>query len=39
MDKWEKDMINGVNRNADIKAMQHRLNAISKRRNKKGAKK
>lgn len=39
MDRIEKQMIDMVNRNADIKAMQRRLNAISARRKKKGAKK
>lgn len=39
MDKWERDMIAGVNRNADIKAMERRLQAISaKRKGKKGKK-
>ena len=35
MKNWEKDMIAGVNRNADIKAMERKLNAISARRKKK----
>ena len=38
MDKWEKDMIAAVNRNADCKALERRLKAISAKR-KKGAKK
>lgn len=39
MDKIEKQMIDMVNRNADIKALERKLNAISARRKKKGAKK
>lgn len=39
MDKYEKQMIDIVNRNHDIKAMERKLKAISARRNKKGAKK
>ena len=39
MDKYEKQMITVVNRNHDIKALAERLNAISARRKKKGAKK
>ena len=39
MTNWEKDMIAGVNRNADIKALEQKLNAISARRKKKGEKK
>lgn len=39
MDKWEKDMIAAVNRNADCKALERRLNAICAKRKKKGAKK
>ena len=39
MDKHEKRMIFIVNLNHDIKAMEQRLNAISARRKKKGAKK
>jgi hypothetical protein len=39
MDKHEKQMINAVNRNHDCKAFAERLNAISARRIKKGAKK
>ena len=39
MDKWEREMIAVVNRNADIKALERSLNAISARRKKKGAKK
>ena len=39
MGNWEKEMIAGVNRNAEIKEMQRLLNAISARRKKKGAKK
>lgn len=39
MDKFEREMINVVNRNHDIKALAERLNAISARRKKKGAKK
>lgn len=35
MYKWEKQMIDGVNRNHDIKAMADRLNAISARRKRK----
>lgn len=38
MSNWENDMIAGVNRNADCKAMEWKLKAISARR-KKGAKK
>lgn len=32
MATWEKDMISGVNRNAEIKALERRLKAISARR-------
>lgn len=32
MATWEKDMIAGVNRNAEIKALERRLQAISARR-------
>ena len=39
MDKLEKQMIDIVNRNHDCKAFAERLNAISARRKKKGAKK
>ena len=39
MDKYEKQMIDIVNRNHEIKAFAERLNAISARRKKKGAKK
>ena len=39
MDKYEKQMITAVNRNHDCKAFAERLNAISARRIKKGAKK
>ena len=39
MDKFEKQMIDIVNRNADIKEIERRLSAISARRKKKGAKK
>ena len=39
MDKLEKQMFDIVNRNHDIKSFAERLNAISARRNKKGAKK
>lgn len=39
MNNWEKDMISGVNRNAEFRAWERKLRAISKRRNKKGAKK
>lgn len=39
MDKFEREMIAVVNRNHDCKAMAERLNAISARRKKKGAKK
>ena len=38
MDKYEKQMIEVVNRNHDIKKLERALNAISARRNKKGAK-
>ena len=38
MDTWEKDMIAGVNRNAEIKALERRLQAISARRKSKGKK-
>lgn len=39
MDKHERQMIAMVNRNHEIKAFAERLNAISARRKKKGAKK
>lgn len=39
MDKHESKMIAVVNRNHDISNFAERLNAISARRNKKGAKK
>ena len=39
MDKYERRMITVVNRNHEIKAFAERLNAISARRKKKGAKK
>ena len=39
MDKYEREMILVVNRNHDIKVIAERLNAISARRKKKGAKK
>lgn len=39
MDKYERQMIAVVNLNHDIKALAERLNAISARRKKKGAKK
>ena len=39
MDKYERQMIAVVNLNHDIKAFAERLNAISARRKKKGAKK
>lgn len=39
MDKYEREMIAVVNRNHEIKAFAERLNAISARRKKKGAKK
>ena len=39
MDKYEQQMIHIVNRNHEIKAFAERLNAISARRKKKGAKK
>lgn len=39
MDKHEKQMINIVNRNADIKEMERNLRSISARRKKKGTKK
>ena len=39
MDKLEREMIAVVNLNHDCKALAERLNAISARRNKKGAKK
>lgn len=32
MEQWERDMIKAVNRNADIKALEHKLKAISARR-------
>lgn len=38
MSKWEKDMIAGVNSNAEIKALERRLQAISARRKRKGKK-
>lgn len=38
MDKYEREMIAAVNRNHDCKALAERLNAISARRKKKGAK-
>ena len=39
MDKYERAMIAVVNRNHDCKSVAERLNAISARRKKKGAKK
>jgi hypothetical protein len=39
MDKYERDMIFVVNLNHDIKVITERLNAISAKRKKKGAKK
>ena len=39
MDRLEKQMIDIVNRNHDIKVLERKLNAISARRKKKGAKK
>lgn len=39
MSKWEKDMIAGVNRNAEFREWERRMKGISKRRHKKGAKK
>ena len=39
MSNWEKQMFNTINRNHDCKALAERLNAISSRRKKKGAKK
>ena len=39
MDKYERDMIAVINRNYEIKVIAERLNAISARRKKKGAKK
>ncbi len=39
MDKYERQMIAVVNRNHDIKELERKLNAISARRKKKGAKK
>lgn len=39
MAKLEKQMFDIVNRNHDIKELAERLNAISARRKKKGAKK
>ena len=39
MDKYEREMIAVVNWNHDIKVFAERLNAISARRKKKGAKK
>ena len=39
MDKYEREMIFVVNLNHDIKVIAERLNAISARRKKKGAKK
>lgn len=38
MDNWEKKMIAGVNLNHDCRALADKLNAISARRKKKGAK-
>lgn len=38
MENWEKQMIAGVNRNAEIKALERRLQAISARRKRKGKK-
>lgn len=32
MEQWERDMIKAVNRNADIKALERKLKAISARR-------
>jgi hypothetical protein len=39
MDKFEKRMIDIVNRNHEIRVFADKLNAISARRKKKGAKK
>lgn len=39
MDKHEFQMINAVNRNHDCRVLADKLNAISSRRKKKGAKK
>lgn len=39
MSNWEKDMIAGVNRNADCKELERRLKAISAKRKNKGGKK
>ena len=39
MDKHEREMIAVVNRNHDCRALADKLNAISARRKKKGAKK
>lgn len=39
MPNLERQMIDMVNRNADCKYLERKLKAISKRRNKKGAKK
>lgn len=38
MDKWERDMIAGVNRNAEIKELERKLQAISAKRQRKGKK-
>lgn len=39
MDNWEKEMFAAINRNHDCRALAEKLNAISARRKKKGAKK
>ena len=39
MDKFEKQMIDTVNRNHDCKVLANKLNAISARRKKKGVRK
>lgn len=38
MDNWERDMIAAVNRNAEIRALERRLQAISSRRKRKSKK-
>lgn len=38
MDNWERAMIAAVNRNAEIRALERRLQAISARRKRKGKK-
>lgn len=39
MEQWEKDMIAGVNRHAQMRAMQRRMNAIAAKRRRRGTRK